>query len=301
MSTPGAEVAVKVQYPGVAAALRSDLRAVSAVTRLAAVLAPGAALPPLVAELRERLCEELDYGREARVQRAFAQAYRGDPDVAVPEVVAVGRPGAGDALAATACRWPRWPLGHARPSGTGPGRCTSASCSPVRSAPAGCTPTPTRGTSGCCRRTARGAGLRVGAGPARRPAADASARLIRLLQAGDPQAVLAGLRAEGMVVGEADVDVAALMGYLAPFTDPAGHEQFSFSPEWLRAQMGRLHDPRNPDFAVALRLRLPAEHLFTHRVWLGIVGVLCGLRATVPNRSELERWLPGFVAEQACD
>ena len=58
----------------------------------------------------------------------------------------------------------------------------------------------------------------------------------------------------------------------------------------------RINDPRNPDFAVALQLRMPAEHLFTHRVWLGMVGVLCQLEATVPVAPVLRRWLPGFVS-----
>ena len=46
---------------------------------------------------------------------------------------------------------------------------------------------------------------------------------------------------------------------------------------------------------MALRLTLPPEHLFTHWVWLGVVGVLCQLDATVPVRPELRRWLPGFA------
>lgn|GEM_PF-5231950 len=32
---------------------------------------------------------------------------------------------------------------------------------------------------------------------------------------------------------------------------------------------------------MALQLRMPAERLFTHRVWLGMVGVLCQLEASV--------------------
>ena len=47
-------------------------------------------------------------------------------------------------------------------------------------------------------------------------------------------------------------------------------------------------------FAVALQLTIPPEQLFTHRVWLGIVGVLSQLEAEVPVRPELRRWLPGF-------
>ena len=46
---------------------------------------------------------------------------------------------------------------------------------------------------------------------------------------------------------------------------------------------------------MALQLTIPADQLFTHRLWLGLVGVLCGLGATVPVRPELEAHLPGFA------
>jgi hypothetical protein len=82
---------------------------------------------------------------------------------------------------------------------------------------------------------------------------------------------------------------------MSPFSVPARHETFRFSREWLRGEFARVNDPRNPEFGVALKLDLPAEHLFTHRVWLGMVGVLCQLEATVPVRSVLQRWLPGFA------
>jgi hypothetical protein len=89
--------------------------------------------------------------------------------------------------------------------------------------------------------------------------------------------------------------VTKLRDYLAPFTAPARHERFHFSRDWLRSQFARINDPRNPDFAVALQLTMPAEHLFTHRVWLGCVGVLSQLDATVPVRGELLCWLPGYM------
>jgi predicted unusual protein kinase regulating ubiquinone biosynthesis (AarF/ABC1/UbiB family) len=57
------------------------------VSRLTAVVARGLSLPPLVAEMRTRLVEELDYEHEARTQTRFAEAFADDPDVRVPRVV----------------------------------------------------------------------------------------------------------------------------------------------------------------------------------------------------------------------
>jgi predicted unusual protein kinase regulating ubiquinone biosynthesis (AarF/ABC1/UbiB family) len=83
----GREVAVKVQYPGVAEALESDMRNAGMLVRLARTLAPGLDAKAVAAELRERVMEELDYEYEAQNQRSFSRAYRGHPFIYVPDVI----------------------------------------------------------------------------------------------------------------------------------------------------------------------------------------------------------------------
>jgi predicted unusual protein kinase regulating ubiquinone biosynthesis (AarF/ABC1/UbiB family) len=82
----GAQVAVKIQYPGVAEALEADLRNAGTIVRLAKAIAPGLDPKSIAAELRERVMEELDYEFEAQNQRTFARAYRDHPFVYVPDV-----------------------------------------------------------------------------------------------------------------------------------------------------------------------------------------------------------------------
>lgn len=82
----GRDVAVKVQYPGVAEAVETDLRNISVLLPLVKRLAPGLDVKAIAAELRERIGEELDYEIEAQHQRTVARALRGHPDVRVPEV-----------------------------------------------------------------------------------------------------------------------------------------------------------------------------------------------------------------------
>src|SRR6266571_6067277 len=86
--TDGRQVAVKVQYPGAGKALISDFTQLSRAARLFAVLMPGLDVRPLITELKDRIAEELDYNLEAGSQQAFAVAYRDDPDIYVPPVVA---------------------------------------------------------------------------------------------------------------------------------------------------------------------------------------------------------------------
>jgi predicted unusual protein kinase regulating ubiquinone biosynthesis (AarF/ABC1/UbiB family) len=82
----GRRVAVKVQYPGVAEAVESDLRNMAVIVRLARAIAPGLDPKAIAAELRERVLEELDYEYEAQNQRDFARAYRDHPFIYVPRV-----------------------------------------------------------------------------------------------------------------------------------------------------------------------------------------------------------------------
>jgi hypothetical protein len=123
-------------------------------------------------------------------------------------------------------------------------------------------------------------------------------RLIRVMLATDPADVARGLQQEGFVRAGTTVNSERLASFLAPFSEPARSEVFTYSPEWLRAKFtGGPDDPRNPDYAVAMKLTIPPEQLLTHRVWLGCVGVLCQLGATIEVAPVLRRWLPGFALD----
>ena len=82
----GAPVAVKIQYPGVEDAIRSDLKMVAVLARMSSIgtKVDGGALS---AELRERLLEECDYTREAEQQRLFGKLLAEVPGARVPAVV----------------------------------------------------------------------------------------------------------------------------------------------------------------------------------------------------------------------
>ncbi len=83
----GRAVAVKVQYPGVADAIRSDLGNADLIFRSLALAFPSLDSGPIVEELHARVLEELDYTLEAQNQRRFAAHFRDHPFVHVPEVV----------------------------------------------------------------------------------------------------------------------------------------------------------------------------------------------------------------------
>ena len=83
----GADVAVKVQYPGVDSAVRADLQNLGLIIRVAKRIAPGMDAKAMTAEIRERLTDELDYEHEAQQHRAFARSWRGHPFIYIPPVI----------------------------------------------------------------------------------------------------------------------------------------------------------------------------------------------------------------------
>jgi predicted unusual protein kinase regulating ubiquinone biosynthesis (AarF/ABC1/UbiB family) len=83
----GRSVAVKVQYPGVAQAVRADMQNLGLILRLAKRIAPGMDPKAIGEEIRNRIEEELDYELEAQNQRALARLFRGHPFIVIPDVV----------------------------------------------------------------------------------------------------------------------------------------------------------------------------------------------------------------------
>jgi predicted unusual protein kinase regulating ubiquinone biosynthesis (AarF/ABC1/UbiB family) len=82
----GRDVAVKVQYPGVAAAVRADMQNLGMILRLMKSVAPGLDPKAIGEEIRSRIDEELDYELEAANQRALSRVFRGHPFIVIPDV-----------------------------------------------------------------------------------------------------------------------------------------------------------------------------------------------------------------------
>ena len=290
----GRTVAVKVQYPGAGPALLADLTQLSRFARMFAVLSPGLDVKPLLAELRARIVEELDYSLEADSQRAFARAYADDPDIRVPRVVA-------SAPKVLVSEWIEGrPLSSVIAGGTKAERdhagrllATLHFSAPSRAGLLHADPHP-----GNFRILADGRLGVVDFGATNRlpdGLPEPVGRLCRLALDGDADAVLAGLRAEGFIRPNVEVDGPGVLGYVLPLLEPLARETFTFSRAWMREQAARIGDPRNEAAQVGRQLNLPPSYLLIHRVTIGSIGVLCQLGAEAPYRSIVERWQPGFA------
>jgi predicted unusual protein kinase regulating ubiquinone biosynthesis (AarF/ABC1/UbiB family) len=288
-------VAVKVQYPGAGDALIADLTQLSRLAGLFRIIQPGLDIKPLVTELKARITEELDYEMEAESQRAFAKAYAGDDEIFVPQVVA----------AAPRVLVTEWvdgtPLSQIISGGATAERdragllmATLHFSAPERAGLLHADPHP-----GNFRLLSDGRlGVIDFGAVARLPQGhpEPIGRLTRLALAGDADAVLQGLRDEGFVRPDIDVDAQAVLDFLLPMLEPIAAEDFHFTRSWLRAEATRIASPKGPAYQLGRQLNLPPAYLLIHRVTLGSIGVLCQLEARAPYRSILQRWLPGFAA-----
>jgi predicted unusual protein kinase regulating ubiquinone biosynthesis (AarF/ABC1/UbiB family) len=293
-SGPGRPVAVKVQYPGAGEALISDLGQLGRLAGLFRVLQPGLDVRPLVTELRARVTEELDYQLEARSQRAFAEAYADDDEIYVPPVIA-----AADRVLVT--EWMEGtPMATVIASGAqqlrdraGALLSTLHFSAPQRAGLLHADPHP-----GNFRMLADGRlGVVDFGAVARLPDGhpEPIGRLVRLAIDGDAEAVLAGLRDEGFIKPDLEINPAEVLDYLLPMLEPIQADEFQFTRAWLRGEAARIASPRSPAYALGRQLSLPPSYLLIHRVTLGSIGVLCQLEARAGYRAILQRWLPGFA------
>lgn len=84
----GREVIVKVQYPGVARSVHSDLKQLKLTLKLGGLLKmPKESVNRLFLELEERLNEELDYELEAQNLKMFREFHKDDDKLVIPEVI----------------------------------------------------------------------------------------------------------------------------------------------------------------------------------------------------------------------
>jgi predicted unusual protein kinase regulating ubiquinone biosynthesis (AarF/ABC1/UbiB family) len=315
------QVAVKVQYPGVGQALRSDLRQARLLARVMARLTK-LNVSGLADELAGRLVEELDYVREGQVQAEVAAAFT---DRLPKELAAARAAGAPEPPGRTSVTVPavyaatprvlitRWldgaPLsalldGRADllPEGwreLGPGEAADRAARLLGHAiyaPAACT--------GWMHADLHAgnflllAGGRLGmldfgavaATPGGIPAP--FGQLAAAVLAGDGPAAIRLAQQAGALAPDAEADPRLIIELLHPLAATGAEASFTYSRAWLRGLMAHLTQPR---FGPALRtLTPPPQYALLWRATLSAAGLFAQLGATVPTRGFHLAYSPGF-------
>ena len=84
LTPDGRTLAIKVQYPGVAQSIDSDVDNVAALLKLTGLLPPELDIAPLLAAAKDQLHEEADYEREGQMMARFGNLLATQPQFVVP-------------------------------------------------------------------------------------------------------------------------------------------------------------------------------------------------------------------------
>ena len=315
------QVAVKVQYPGVGQALRSDLRQARLLAKVMARLT-RLNVSGLADELAARIVEELDYVREGRVQAEVAAVFTHR----LPKEIAAARAaGAHEPPGRTSVTVPavyaatprvlitRWldgaPLSALLDGGTdllpegwrelGPGDAADLAgrlLGHAIYAPAACTGWMHADLHPGNFLLLPGGRLgmldfgAVAATPGGIPAP--FGQLAAAVLAGDGPAAIRLARQTGALAPDAEVDPRLIIELLHPLAATGADTTFTYSRAWLRGLMTHLTAPR---FAPALRhLTPPPQYALLWRATLSAAGLYAQLGATVPTRGFHLAYSPGF-------
>ncbi len=284
----GREVVVKVQYPGVAEAVRADLDNASAFAPLARVVAQNQEIEPLLDELRERIDDELDYEREAQYQRAFATRYTDHPFIRVPDIVGeLCRP---RVLVSERIHGQRFPAFLAEADederqrvGEIIFRYAFGSIGRFRLFNGD----PHPGNYLIERDAAADGGIRVafldyGSVKMFTRERYASMRSIEEAMAtGDRDTAILALREAGFLPRNIEVDEDRVFEWFQLYTRPVVAEQpFTFTSQFAAEVIRSTTDPRDPFSNMLRQLNLPPDYLLLNRIQWGLNSVLGQLGAT---------------------
>ncbi|MBG0567788.1 AarF/UbiB family protein [Actinoplanes aureus] len=292
--TDGRDVAVKIQHPGALARAGNQRSRMSRMSGMLRLMSPGFPVDALIEEIHEAALAELDYRQEAANQRAFAAAYRDDPDLFVPEVLY-----AGERLMVA-----EWAAGVPLTEVTHAG--TRAECdriggvltalqlsAPSRTGLVHADPDPDN-----LRLLDDGRLAVLDFGAVAELPAGLPADLGRLLRAaadGDGGQVTSILQRLQVVAPAHRVDPRTLLRLAEETVLPTLRPGFRFDQGWLKRRVVAVMFGRH-NVSTIRHLRLPPGYIQLVRAVVSTVDTLCALEAGVDVRAAMARWLPGFAA-----
>ena len=292
----GVDVAVKVQYPGVDAAIESDLDAAEVMYAMfSAMMLKGLDAKSLVDELRQRMREELDYELEAENVREFGRIFAGHPWVRVPRLI--------PEVSTRRVLTTEWVDGKSFEE-------FRRTASPATKQRAG----------EVIWRFAQHAVLRHGAfngdphpgnykfhhdgsvtfldfGLVKRWSPGEWEILAPTLDAivvrRDPRILVAAMEASGFLRPGHGLDAELVYDYVSSPYEPYLSDEFTFSRQWMSDTIGKMFDVQGPHQRVIEALNLPATFVILDRVVWGISAILGKLDVSGPFRAMLLEYIAG--------
>ncbi len=292
----GRVVAVKVQYPGIAAAIRHDLDNVELLYALMAAMSlKGLDVKGLVDELRDRMADELDYRIEAANQTEFCRLYEHHPFIRIPAVVP--ELSSEKVLTSEWIEGATWAEFEATASAAIKQRAGEvvfrfAQGSIHRYGVFNGDPHP-----GNYRFHRDGSVTFLDFGLVKRWTGSEWDRLSPCLDAiiidRDAVELVRTMEDVGFLRLGHGLEPEAVYGYVSSPYVPYLTDTFTFTRDWMRDTLTRIFDIQGPDQPVITALNLPPSFVILDRVVWGVSALLARLEATGPWRSILLEYRRG--------
>jgi predicted unusual protein kinase regulating ubiquinone biosynthesis (AarF/ABC1/UbiB family) len=286
----GRDVAVKVQYPGVGAAIEADLANADLLYRvISSFTLQGLDTRALVDELSMRMRDELDYRLEASNIREFRQLFEGHPFVSIPEVI--------DSLSGSTVLTTEWADGlawnqfvdQATPAAkrrAGESIWRFAQHSILRLGIFNGDPHP-----GNYRFSPEGDVTFLDFGMVKRWAAGEWELLAPCMDAivvdRDPDGLVVAMESSGFLRAGHGLDPQAVFEYVSSPYRPYLTDSFTFTRDFMRDTVQRIADVRGPHAAVVAQLDMPPSFVMLDRVVWGVSALLGKLDVRAPWRAML--------------
>jgi predicted unusual protein kinase regulating ubiquinone biosynthesis (AarF/ABC1/UbiB family) len=296
LTPTGVDAAVKVQYPGVGAAIESDLDSAEVFYSMFASLAlHGLDAKGFVDELRERMRDELDYRIEARNLGDFAEYYAGHPWVRLPRLL----PEYSTERVLTT-EWVEgltWDelLAQASPetkqrAGEVIWRFAQHSVHRLRAFNGDPHP-------GNYRFHRDGSVTFLDFGLVKRWKPGEWEQLEPSLDAivvhRDPERLVTAMERAGFLGSGHGLDAQRVYDYVSSPYQPYLSDEFTFSREWMRDTLARIFDLGGPHAEVISKLNMPPSFVILDRVVWGVSAILGRLGASGPWRAMLLEYRAG--------
>lgn len=290
----GRQLAVKVQFPGVAEAIDEDLDAAEVIYAVFSSLAlNGLDAKALVDELRVRMREELDYRLEAEHVVEFARQFAGHPWVRIPRLAPEF---CSDHVLTT--EWVEglsWDEFLATASAETKQRAGEviwrfAQHSVLRAGRFNGDPHP-----GNYRFHHDGSVTFLDFGLVKAWAPGEWERLKPTLDAivvhRDAELLASAMEASGFLVPDHGLDPQRVFDYVSAPYRPYLVDEFTFSRDWMRDTLGRVLDLGGPDADIIAKVNIPPSFVILDRVVWGVSAILGKLGASGPWRPMLLEYL----------
>ncbi|MFM7088578.1 MAG: ABC1 kinase family protein [Candidatus Paceibacterota bacterium] len=292
----GYDVAIKVQYPGIAESINEDVKILRRYSKIFALINNGIDFESVFDEIEASLLNEIDYHQEAIMQSRANRAYSEYDWIRVPNVIDSfdnvliseyidSTPLSKFIESENQFEKNEIALKLAKFHFSAPDLCKFMHADPH---------------PGNFRVDSDGKLVVLDFGACKALPDGFPKPLISMLRyalTDNSASLLDSFKQLGFIKEGTEIDPDDLLNFLAPLVVALREDEFTYSRDWLLKENERISDPRNPTSKLGFTLTLPSEYVLIHRVTLGMTAIFVQLNATNRFRAEAVKYYPALAGD----